>query len=123
MSSLGSHPEFHLNGMVLSSEPGMWGIHVPWHVEHAYQKKLEENAIATAMNAWVAFPSCSLLQDDGLEVFARRSKNAAAAAESLPDVLLSHLPPDPREAAASRPLTAGSGSQPAANGQLAWIWR
>ena len=43
MSSLGSHPEFHLNGMVLSSEPGMWGIHVPWHVEHEYQKKLEEN--------------------------------------------------------------------------------
>ena len=39
MSSLGSHPEFHLNGMVLSSEPGMWGIHVPWHVEHAYQEK------------------------------------------------------------------------------------
>ena len=47
MSSLGSHPEFHLNGMVLSSEPGMWGIHAPWHVEHEYQKKhqkkLEEN--------------------------------------------------------------------------------
>ena len=43
MSSLGSHPEFHLNGMVLSSEPGMWGIHVPWHVEHEYQKKVEEN--------------------------------------------------------------------------------
>ena len=39
MSSLGSHPEFHLKGMVLSYV----GIHDPWHVEHEYQKKLEEN--------------------------------------------------------------------------------
>ena len=31
------------NGMVLSSEPGMWGIQAPWHVEHEYQKKREEN--------------------------------------------------------------------------------
>ena len=61
--------------------------------------------IATAMKAWVAFPSWSLLQDDGLEVFARRSKNVAARAESLPDVLLSHLPPDPRELAIGRSAT------------------
>ena len=60
------------------------------------------------MKAWVALPSWSLLQDDGLEVFARRSKNAAAAAESLPDVLLSHLPPDPRELATGSRLATGS---------------
>ena len=64
--------------------------------------------IATAMKAWVAFPSLSLLQDDGLEVFARRSKNAAARAESLPDVLLSHLPPDPRELATGSRLATGA---------------
>ena len=56
----------------------------------------------------VVFPSSSLLQSDGLEVFARRSKNAAAAAESLPDVLLSHLPPDPRELATGSRLATGS---------------
>ena len=56
----------------------------------------------------VVFPSSSLLQSDGLEVFARRSKNAAAAAESLPDVLLSHLPPDPRELAIGSRLSTGS---------------
>ena len=39
MSSLGSHPEFHLKGMVLSYV----GIHDPWHVEHEYQKKVEDN--------------------------------------------------------------------------------
>ena len=53
-------------------------------------------------------PELETLQSDGLEVFARRSKNAAAAAEYLPDVLLSHLPPDPRELATGSRLATGA---------------
>ena len=55
--------------------------------------------MTAALEEWPAFSSSSLLWHGGLEEFARRSYNAAAAAESLPDVLLSHLPPDPRKLA------------------------
>ena len=55
--------------------------------------------MTAALEEWPAFSSKDLLWHGGLEEFARRSYNAAAAAESLPDVLLSHLPPDPRKLA------------------------